>query len=123
MNMTFSRCKFCSVKLSQIFFVRDEAPSCSKCHKEKVRANDNDDCTDDNDDGEGGDVLDLQTQDHRGPHLSQQEVLPPGLHEGKHSQACDLTLHLDLSVTCAARFSEKGSSPTRTNPSVRRTSR
>ena len=85
--------------------------------------NDNDDCTDDNDDGEGGDVLDLQTQDHRGPHLSQQEVLPPGLHEGEHSQACDLTLHLDLSVTCAARFSERGSSPTRTNPSVRRTSR
>ena len=39
MNMTFPRCKFCSVKLSQIFFVRDEAPSCSKCHKEKVRAN------------------------------------------------------------------------------------
>ena len=121
--MTFPRCKFCSVKLSQIFFVRDEAPSCSKCHKEKVRANDNDDCTDDNDDGEGGDVLDLQTQDHRGPHLSQQEVLPPGLHEGEHSQACDLTLHPVLSVTCAARFSERGSSPTRTNPSVRRTSR
>ena len=88
-----------------------------------MRANDNDDCTDDNDDGEGGDVLDLQTQDHRGPHLRQQEVLPPGLHEGEHSQACDLTLYPVLSVTCAARFSERGSSPTRTNPSERRTSR
>ena len=85
-----------------------------------------DGCTDDNDDGEGGDVLDLQTQDHRGPHLRQQEVLPPGLHEGeqsKHSPACDLTLHLVLSVTCAARFSERGSSPSKINPSVRRTSR
>ena len=30
-----SRCKFCSVKLGQIFFVRDEAPSCAKCHKER----------------------------------------------------------------------------------------
>ena len=44
-----------------------------------------DGCTDDNDGVEGGDVLDLQTQDHRGPHLRQQEVLPPGLHEGEHS--------------------------------------
>ena len=71
-----------------------------------IRYNDNDDFYDD---GEGGDMLDLQTQDHRGPHLRQQEVLPPGLHEGDHSPACGLTLHLVLSVTCAARFSERGS--------------
>jgi len=30
------RCKYCSVKLNQIFFVRDDSPVCSKCHKEKV---------------------------------------------------------------------------------------
>ena len=66
----------------------------------------NDDCTDDNDDGEGGDVLDLQTQDHRGPHLREQEVLPPGLHEGEHSTVCDLTLHL-TSVLRVRRDSQR----------------
>ena len=32
-------------------------------------------------------------------------------------------LHPVFSATCAARFSERGSSPSKTNPSVRRTSR
>jgi len=30
------RCKYCSVKLSQIYFVRDDAAVCSKCHKENI---------------------------------------------------------------------------------------
>jgi len=35
-HKTCFRCKYCSVKLNQIFFVRDDSPVCSKCHKEKV---------------------------------------------------------------------------------------
>ena len=35
--MTFpslSRCKYCSMKLGQIFFVREDQPCCSKCHRQ-----------------------------------------------------------------------------------------
>ena len=35
-GVTLCRCKYCGVKLSQIFFVRDSKPCCSKCHKEAV---------------------------------------------------------------------------------------
>ena len=33
-HKTCFRCKYCSVKLGQIFFVREDQPCCSKCHRE-----------------------------------------------------------------------------------------
>lgn len=33
-HKTCFRCKYCTVKLSQIFFVREDQPCCAKCHKE-----------------------------------------------------------------------------------------
>ena len=34
LSLPACRCKYCSVKLGQIFFVREDKPCCSKCHRE-----------------------------------------------------------------------------------------